>query len=50
MCPVLRGTTHLRVADASVFPTMPSDNTGTPTMALGCIAAEIINSDNNKQE
>ena len=45
----VRGTTHLRVADASVFPTNPLGSTGAPTMTLGWIALEIINCHNNKE-
>lgn len=45
----VRGTTHLRVADASVFPMMPSGNTAAPTMALGWIAAEIISGEETKE-
>lgn len=38
----VRGVSGLRVADASIFPTMPSCNINGPTMATGWRAAEII--------
>lgn len=38
----VRGVFGLRVADASVMPTMPSCNINGPTMAIGWRAAEII--------
>lgn len=38
----VRGTTGLRVVDASVFPWEPSGNNNAPTMAMAWIAADII--------
>jgi choline dehydrogenase-like flavoprotein len=38
----VRGVEGLRVVDASVFPVMPSGNTGAPTMALARRAAGLI--------
>jgi choline dehydrogenase len=38
----VHGTTNLRVADASVMPTLPSGNTAAPTMAVGWIAADLL--------
>ncbi|MCP3733013.1 GMC family oxidoreductase N-terminal domain-containing protein [Sphingomonas sp. MG17] len=38
----VRGTSRLRVVDASVFPAMPSGNNNAPTMALAWIAADLI--------
>lgn len=38
----VHGIKQLRVADSSVFPTIPSSNTNAPTIALGERAAEII--------
>jgi choline dehydrogenase len=38
----VHGIDGLRVADSSVFPTIPSSNTNAPTIALGERAAEII--------
>ena len=42
--PALRvhGITGLRVADASIFPTVPSGNTGAPAMMVGEKASELI--------
>ncbi|WP_137046406.1 GMC family oxidoreductase [Pseudolabrys sp. FHR47] len=42
--PALRvhGITGLRVADASIFPTVPSGNTNAPAMMVGAKAAELI--------
>lgn len=42
----VRGTTGLRVIDASVFPAMPSGNNNAPTQALAWIGAELITEDN----
>lgn len=42
----VRGVFGLRVADASVFPTMPSCNINGPVMALGWRGAEIIRAGN----
>lgn len=38
----VRGTSNLRVVDASVFPTLPSGNNSAPTMAMAWIAADLI--------
>lgn len=38
----VHGIAGLRVADSSVFPTIPSSNTNAPTIALGERAAEMI--------
>jgi len=38
----VRGTTNLRVVDASVFPAMPSGNNNGPTQAMAWIAADLI--------
>jgi choline dehydrogenase len=43
----VRGVFGLRVADASVFPTMPSCNTNGPAMGVGWRAAEIIRAGNH---
>ena len=37
------GLEGLRVADASVFPTMPSSNTHAPSILVGEIAASLVN-------
>lgn len=42
----VRGTTGLRVVDASVFPWEPSGNNNAPTMAMAWIAADLIRADN----
>lgn len=42
----VRGVFGLRVADASIFPTMPSCNTNGPAMGVGWRAAEIIRAGN----
>lgn len=36
------GATNLRVADASIFPTIPSGNTNAPAMMVGAKASELI--------
>lgn len=38
----VRGTSGLRVVDASVFPSMPSGNNNGPTQALAWIAADLV--------
>jgi choline dehydrogenase len=38
----VRGVSGLRVADASIFPTMPSCNTNAPSMAVGERAADLL--------
>jgi len=38
----VHGIQGLRVADASVFPTMPSGNTNAPTIMVGEKAADLI--------
>jgi choline dehydrogenase len=38
----VRGTSNLRVVDASVFPVIPSGNNNAPTMAMAWIAAGLI--------
>lgn len=38
----VRGVSRLRVADASIMPTMPSCNTNGPALGIGWRAAEII--------
>jgi choline dehydrogenase len=38
----VRGTSNLRVVDASVFPALPSGNNNAPTMAMAWIAADLI--------
>lgn len=38
----VRGTSNLRVIDASVFPAMPSGNNNAPTQAMAWIAADLI--------
>jgi choline dehydrogenase len=40
--PRVRGLHRLRVADASVFPTMPSANTNVPAMMVGVRAAQFM--------
>ena len=37
------GLEGLRVADASVFPTMPSSNTHAPSILVGEVAASLVN-------
>ncbi|EPX85114.1 GMC family oxidoreductase [Salipiger mucosus] len=41
----LRGIEGLRVADASVMPTMPSCNTGAPSQMIGAKAADFVIAD-----
>ena len=36
------GLDGLRVADASIFPTMPSSNTHAPSILVGEIAASLV--------
>ena len=38
----VRGLEGLRVADASIFPTMPSANTNAPAMVVGERAAQFM--------
>ena len=38
----VHGIEGLRIADASIFPTMPSGNTNAPSIMVGEKAAEII--------
>jgi choline dehydrogenase len=38
----VNGVTGLRVADASIFPTMPSANTNAPAIAVGAKAVSLI--------
>lgn len=45
----VRGTSNLRVVDASVFPALPSGNNSAPTMALAWIAADLILEDAAQQ-
>lgn len=42
---VVRGTSNLRVIDASVFPVVPSGNTNAPTMAIAMLGAKKITND-----
>jgi choline dehydrogenase len=41
----VHGLSGLRVADASIFPTMPSGNTNAPAIMVGEKAAEILRAD-----
>ena len=45
----VRGVSCLRVADASVMPTMPSANTNAPSIAIGEKAADLILEDARQQ-
>lgn len=38
----VHGIANLRIADASIFPTMPSGNTNAPSMMVGEKAAELV--------
>jgi choline dehydrogenase len=38
----VHGISGLRIADASIFPTMPSGNTNAPSIMVGEKAAEIL--------
>lgn len=44
----VRGTSNLRVVDASIFPSLPSGNNNAPTMAMAWIAADLILEDASK--
>lgn len=44
----VHGIENLRIADASVFPTIPSGNTNAPAIMVGEKAAEIIRHNNQK--
>lgn len=44
----VRGVSCLRVADASVMPTMPSANTNAPSIAIGEKAVDLILEDGNR--
>lgn len=41
----VHGLTGLRIADASIFPTMPSGNTNAPAIMVGEKAADLIRED-----
>ncbi len=41
----VHGITGLRVADASIFPTMPSGNTNAPCIMVGEKAADLLKAD-----
>ena len=43
----VRGIEGLRIADASVMPTMPSCNTGAPSQMIGSKAADFVMADLN---
>jgi choline dehydrogenase len=38
----VHGLKNLRIADASIFPTMPSGNTNAPAIMVGEKAADLI--------
>ena len=38
----VHGLQNLRIADASVFPTMPSGNTNAPSILVGEKAADLL--------
>ena len=44
----VHGVSGLRVADASIFPTIPSGNTNAPAMMVGEMASDIIIKDRRK--
>jgi choline dehydrogenase len=41
----VHGVQNLRVADASIFPTIPTGNTNAPTIMVGEKASDLILSD-----
>jgi choline dehydrogenase len=41
----MHGISGLRIADASIFPTMPSGNTNAPAILVGEKAADLIRAD-----
>lgn len=44
----VHGVAGLRIADASVFPSIPTGNTNAPTIMVGEKAAELILEDNQQ--
>ncbi|KAJ7473516.1 alcohol oxidase [Mycena latifolia] len=45
----VHGVDNLRIADASVFPTIPANHTAAPTLAVAETAADMIKTDKNRQ-
>jgi choline dehydrogenase len=45
----VHGVEGLRVADASIFPTIPSGNTNAPAIMVGERASDLIRGDAGKQ-
>ncbi|MEL7397983.1 MAG: GMC oxidoreductase, partial [Pseudomonadota bacterium] len=41
----VHGVEGLRVADASIFPTIPSGNTNAPAIMVGEMASDIVRAD-----